>query len=335
MSLLRRDRAGRVAGRGQPSRRRSLALMVAPVIDSPAVPVVVQIIEQFLAELDRRIEAAISVMGLSWVQVEFAVEIEILRLAEAALNRYLETGLLPSPTQLFRMEQYRLLRDQVNLQIAGYLEHVEGDITTFQRTAILRGLEDAAGLTRAVGREFGTALVFNIFRPNEEAIENLVALARAGQPLQELMAAAYGEAADGMIKQLINGLALGLHPRETARRMRVEGMAKGFAHTEMVARDMQLRSYRMAAQCQYRESGIVQTYTRICAKNSRTCVACLALDGTVYETSEFMPLHPNDRCATIPNVDGLPRVRFQTADEWFRGLDEQAQRRIKIGRAHV
>jgi hypothetical protein len=114
-----------------------------------------------------------------------------------------------------------------------------------------------------------------------------------------------------------------------ARRMVADGLSQGLNHILLVARDQKIRAYREASRQQYERSGVVQKYRRIAAKNTRTCMACIALDGTVWKTSELMPLHPQDRCAMIPIVDGFKPVESdENAREWFRDQPEDVQREM-------
>jgi SPP1 gp7 family putative phage head morphogenesis protein len=295
-------------------------------IGAVTTPLVVQLVGQFQADLTAAEGVQQALMAQRWIGVERALGREIEQAAEAAYRQLRRSGPVKE-WQVFELARFKVLQAQAVREISRYLADAEVDIGSGQRAAVRRGVQDALDLINAVvgGRSGVRVTLTNL---NAAAVENLAALARAGQPLEELMSLAYGKASQGMAQELINGLAMGLNPRETARRMRVEGLSKGFAHTGMVARDMQLRSYRMAQQQQYQESGVVKSFTRIAAKNGRTCKACLALDGTVYPVDDFMPLHPQDRCALIPNVDGMPRVTFQTGEEWFRSLDKQEQRKI-------
>jgi len=146
----------------------------------------------------------------------------------------------------------------------------------------------------------------------------VVALARAGQPLAALLEAAYPLAAQGMTTQLLQGIALGRNPREISRRMMQEGLTDGLQHILLVNRDQSLRAWRTAGLQQYQASRVVTGYSRLCAKNQRSCLACLALDGTIYPTSEMMPLHAQDRCTLLPILRGRTLPVTLSGEAWFR-----------------
>ncbi len=105
-------------------------------------------------------------------------------------------------------------------------------------------------------------------------------------------------------------------------------MAQGYNHILLVARDQQIRNYREMTRTIYARSDVVSQYVRLAANNLRTCLACLALDGTIYETSELMAIHIQDRCSMVPVVAGFPPPRFQTGEEWFLKQPEAVQRQM-------
>lgn len=287
-------------------------------------PLVVRVAEQFRANLAASEGVQRTLMAQRWLQVENAVSHEIDLLVDKAYyhNRELKDW------EVFQMERYQSLNAQVTREIQRYIEDAETLIDEGSRAQVVQGATNARTLTQLAGQDVGRTLQVDLMRLNPSAVENVVSIARAGQPLGDLMSLAYGEASDGMVNELINGIALGRNPRDTARRMRVDGLSRGFAHTELVARDQHNRAYRAASQRQYQESGVVGRFIRLAAKNDRTCLACLALDGEVYDVEALMEVHPQDRCTMVPWPNGIPRVTFQTGAEWFAGLPSDRQRAI-------
>jgi len=81
-----------------------------------------------------------------------------------------------------------------------------------------------------------------------------------------------------------------------------------------------MRAYREATRETYKQSGVVKRYKRIATKDTRTCMACIALDGRAYPVSEPLIDHPHGRCAMVPIVDGAPEVKWEHASEWFERL---------------
>lgn len=276
-------------------------------------PRVVELAQQFREELLRREMAAILDMGGAWTDVEKALQAEVVALAEQLVAEH--QGEQLSVSALMRQERARALIAHAGAEIEQYQQYAERQIDTSQTTNALAGIQDAAVLTQATAAYFDVPIRFDILPV--EAVENIVSLARAGQPLDKLLQAAYPETANGLASLLIEGTAKGRNPRETARLAVEKGLSQGLNHFLVVARDQQIRAYRTAALQQYQKSGVVRGYRRLCAKQTRTCLACIALDGQEQETDQLMPLHRQDRCTVVPTLKRLPSVQFQTGQEWF------------------
>lgn len=292
----------------------------------PSDPLVVQLANQFRTDLAAANAAQAALIAQRWLQVERALEREISLLVEEAQSRFSRYNDRPPEAIFFELDRYRILLARLRLELDRYLGGIEPIVNAAASAEVRRGATNASALIQAVVAEHGGAVRVTLMDLRPAAVENLVSLARAGNPLQELMVRSYGEAADGMIAELVEGLALGRNPRETARRMQEIGLTRAYRHMELVARDQQIRAHRLATQQQYRASRLVESYVRLAAKSDRTCLACLALDGNVQATDELMALHPQDRCTVVPNVRGYPPVRFQTGREWFEGLPADQQR---------
>jgi ADP-ribosyltransferase exoenzyme len=171
---------------------------------------------------------------------------------------------------------------------------------------------------------FRVEIVFN--RLGIEAAENIVAIARAGQPLNRILERSYPQAVEGITSRLVNLVAQGINPRTVARQVVAEGLSEGLNHILLVARDQGNRNYREGSRQQYQRSGVVNGYRRLAAKQpGRTCLACIALDGTVYPTDEFMPLHPQDRCVMVPIVEGFKPITWTAGETYFKSLPREVQ----------
>lgn len=284
-------------------------------------PLVVIAAREFQAALLGREDVAMLEMARRWLGVERALEGEIEALAEWMAERE-----EISAAALFRMERYERLQGQLLAEMQQYQNYAQLQIANQQELNALAGIQDAAALTQATADYYGARLAFDIL--SVEAVENIVALARAGQPLGTLLEAAYPQAATAIADKLVQGVSLGFNPRKTAKMVVKQGLSQGLNHIQLVARDQQIRAYRTAALQQYRASGVVSGYRRLAAKNDRTCAACLALDGSEQETQELMALHPQDRCTVVPNLRRFKPVPFETGEEWFKRQSPGVQRRI-------
>jgi hypothetical protein len=276
-------------------------------------PLVVELAQQFREELLAREMAAILDMTSAWLDVDKALEAEVVALAEQLIAEH--QGEQLSVSALMREKRAQALLAHALAEVQQYSEYAIPQIDANQTTNALAGIQDAAILTQATADHFGVEIGFDILPV--EAVENIVSISRAGQPLDQLLQAAYPETALGLSNLLIEGTAKGRNPRETARLAVEKGLSQGLNYFLVVARDQQIRAYRTAALQQYQASGVVRGYRRLCAKQLRTCLACIALDGQEQDTDELMPLHRQDRCTVIPMLKRLPAVRSQTGQEWF------------------
>jgi len=264
-------------------------------------------------------------MGNRWLMLENAIEanVQILSLDMLAAA---EKGELVSRTALFKRARYQKLVAQIRDELTDYNEWADVFITQNQTNLGKLGIEHAADALQGTLMEGGEAGMFFDKLP-VSAIENMVGIAGDGGPLQTLLQQAYPQAVDRMTDVLVKNTALGINPRQTAREM-IDGTAEALNHSLTVARTEQLRVYREASRQQYETSGLVESYRRLSAKNDRTCAVCLALDGEVYPTDELMHVHPNDRCTMVPVVKGMPKIEWETGEDWLKKQDSEVREQI-------
>ncbi len=285
-----------------------------------AEPLVVQVMRRFKAQLLAREAREVRAMAAAWRDVERALEKQLEALAkELAAEK--AAGLEGSQWRLFEKERYQALLRQTRHEINKYIADAERAIADEQAELAALGVQhaDAALAASGVHASFSRLPV--------EAVENMVAMTREGAPLHELLSRTWPDAVEGMTTALVRGTALGWNPRKTAREMR-DGLASGLNRVLCIARTEQLRAYREASRAEYAASGVVKGYRRLAAHDSRTCVACLLLDGQFSTLDTALDDHPNGRCAMVPVVDGMPDVTWQTGREWLEGQDAETQRAI-------
>ena len=171
----------------------------------------------------------------------------------------------------------------------------------------------------------------------ESALINMLGRLGDGSPLTDLLAE-LGPTANRQVRAaLVEGVALGLSPREVARRTR-NAFGEGLTRALRVSRTEILRSYREGNRMQWQANRqIVRQWERRAAWDERTCPACIALDGTRYRTEDPGDFHVNDRCAMVPipvsyrdlglDIDDPPMAR-PTARDWFGGQSTGTQREM-------
>lgn len=280
----------------------------------------VAIATQFRNELQAQNASAMDELTTRWHMVEAALKAEIEALA-FQLSHAKADGQTVSESQLYANERYHALLVQLQRELAKYNADAAAIIQAQQLSFASMGAKQATAWLRYSGAIQGS---FN--QLGSGAFENIAALARAGNPLADLLSNAYPATAQAITDALLKGLALGTHPRTTARMMVTDGLTTSLNHALLLTRDQSIRASRLAALQQYHTSGLVVAYKRLAARQRRTCLACLALDGTVYPTNVMMPLHPQCRCTLLPILRSREPLAMPTAKQWFLQQDTATQR---------
>lgn len=258
-------------------------------------------------------------MAQRWIGVQDRLQTNIDKLAKE-IAELAAAGQTITPAKLAQMARYQDLLVQVRAEVARYAGQAAQTIAAEQAALAQLALTQAQ---RALLAQIG--LTFSLLPT--AAVEAMIGLTAAGSPLYDVLLATWPDAVDALTKSLVNGTALGWNPRKTARAMR-DGVDKALERMLTIARSEQLRVYRHATLEGYRQSGAVRGYKRICAKQERTCIACLVEDGRFYELANEFSDHVNGRCAAVPCVRNRNDPQWETGRTWFEGLDDEAQQRI-------
>jgi hypothetical protein len=289
---------------------------------------ILSLTRQHQADLDAKDSQVTQDLARRWLLVEQELQQDILDLA-TELSNMVQAGQVIQPWRLAKMRRYTRLLAQLQEQLQSFNAQAAVDIAWLQNQAAFAGIQNHLNYINEVAAFYDAqSVILQMDRLGSEAVQNIVAVARGGGPLDRILKTAYPLTANAITNKLIFNTAMGRNPRQTAREIIRDGLAAGLNHVLLVARDQQIRAYREAGRQAYERSGVVEAYRRLCAKSTRTCLACLAMDGTIWPVSELMALHPQDRCSQIPIVNGLPPVRFQTGREWFMNQPEATQRRM-------
>lgn len=145
-----------------------------------------------------------------------------------------------------------------------------------------------------------------------------------------------------MKQTLIRGVLIGDNPRDAAELMleRLNGSFLGGLHrAETIARTEMLDAMRYAASESWKANrDLLKAWRWSCDLSSRTCPACLAMDGQTFPIEQPGPIgHQNCRCRAVPvtlswaelGIEAPePKFRDKTGREWFEEQSERTQRRI-------
>ena len=170
------------------------------------------------------------------------------------------------------------------------------------QSAILANDATASLVETAAGKKpAGVTLGVGWTNLPDETLQTFVGMAGDGSPLAELFDTIPQAVTDAMKLSLVQGISLGEGPRTVARRLQRVAMV-GESRAETIARTEMIRAAREAQRQLYTQNVAVQGYRRQATQDSRVCLACLALSGTLHKTDEIMPSHPNCRCVMIPET---------------------------------
>jgi hypothetical protein len=162
---------------------------------------------------------------------------------------------------------------------------------------------------------------------------------RTTEQITSLLAPLSAEATSALQAALIRGVALGQNPRVAAAKL-IRGLEGAFngglTRALVIARTEMLSAHRAAAAASHQANAdVLRGWRWQCALSSRTCPACLAMNGTEHPLSESGPDgHPSCRCARAPLTKSWkdlgfdipePVSVFPDARAWFDGLSQGEQ----------
>jgi SPP1 gp7 family putative phage head morphogenesis protein len=244
------------------------------------------------------------------------------RIAEREAN-----GEPPSETILWMRQRIidnieELGRNLKKFSIEGAQITADGQL----EAAILANEASGSLVETAAGRKpAGATLGYTWTALPDESLQAFVGFSGDGSALGELFATIPQVTTDAMQMALVQGISLGEGPRTVARRVR-KAADIGRSRAETIARTEMIRSAREAQRQLYTQNPAVQGYRRQATQDSRVCLACLALSGTLHATDEIMPSHPN---CFVPDTKVTHADLLGTSSRWYTG--EVVTIRVKSG----
>jgi len=245
-----------------------------------------------------------------------------------------QVDLLPERAA-FRRAQLNSLQAQVKTELDRYAGWADLEIAG--------AAEDVVDLTRKQAEQ----MVFAGFPPglaqsvgltmqhvNTEQLISLMGFMDPQSSVRQKLVQDLGEfTAQGVADGLFEAIARGWNPRKIAAQFRKD-FGMGLTDSLRTSRTIMLWAARDATIARYGASGVVESWEWCAAHNPRTCMGCIAMDGTIHPLSEPLDDHHNGRCVALPVTPswrelGLPVDETPggpTGAEWFATLDEEAQR---------
>lgn len=295
-------------------------------------------VERFRAGLLAREERVVADM------TKYLEEAEVMILKKAndlgkRIKEAHDEGVEVTEHWLTQQRRYFELTAQIEMEMRMLGARVSDRLSTEQQEQVDLALEQQKTLTGLAAGEqpAGVRVAWN--RLNKAAIENLVGYAADGSPLRELFAAIGPDAVENATKALVNGLAAGMNPRDTARVLK-ESLGISKARALNIARTETLRAYREASRQSYLQNeNSVTGWRWFAATDTRTCPGCWAMHGSAHSAEEHLDGHPSCRCVMIPVTkswaeilgdDSIPDTRpeIETGEAMFARLSEEEQKQI-------
>lgn len=297
--------------------------MVVPIPGAEAL--IERIIRQARARMIRReaivTRALLTSYERSWRRIDAEV-----RLLEAQYRQALRAGIDVTPEWITRQAYWRGLQSSIEAEFVRFEGNASRVLGAGQAEAVTAARADAIALLEGLGLPgIGGEL-----RPAR--MERWVSALQPRSPLRGVIRR-YGAAVQTAIQdEITEGLGMGRGSSSVIRSIRDRiGPEAMTPRINTLVRTEMHRTYRGAQREQYdalKDEGIIVGYRWQASLSSRTCGACLAMHGRVFDEYPSGH-HPNCRCTVRPVVDPalLPGGSAPAAsgEEWLRQQDERTQ----------
>lgn len=246
------------------------------------------------------------------------------------------------PASEWRVEalaRLEAIRGQIGDELADLADRGAVVVEGAQRSAVASALANTEAVARAAAGPVPAGVSLSWRSLPSEAFEAFIGFASNDSPLSKLLSEFAGEEPENIFRAVAEGIARGDNPRAVAARL-TGAVSSSRARLETICRTEMLRAAREATRRTYMENAdIVRGYRRLSAADSRTCIACWALHGSLTPLAEVMPTHPNCRCVAVPEIRSwaeitgdanLPDTRepMLSGEELFAGLSPQVQAEV-------
>lgn len=197
----------------------------------------------------------------------------------------------------------------------------------------------AADLTKRTMFVQDAAIVAKLATPDPEAVAALIGYVDSAA-WSESLAKYQTDTLQTINNIAIRGLVTGRNPRATAAELAASVRNLPISRAEQMMRSLQLTSLRDAAVVhQVANADVIARIVRVAALDDRTCLACVALHGTVLAVGERVNDHRKGRCIGIAVpaskandpisqtyvVDGQP-VQVASGEQWMQAHSAAWQR---------
>lgn len=294
-------------------------------------PQVIELANAFRAQLLARESASAAAMTRFYGETWRRLQPDIVAL-RAEIESARDAGEEISEGRIWRLERMQAIQAQAERELGVFSQFAGDTITGGQRESMAAGERNAHDLL--LGMFPPGSINISFAAMPRDAVETIAGFLQDGSPLQDVIAKYAADSVQGFAETMVTGMAAGWNPRRLARELR-DAFGVGLGEALRISRTEQLRAYRAATLNAYRNSdGIVTAWERMAAIDIRTCLACIMLDGTVYELEDEMEDHPNGRCAILPITKSYaelginapePNFQREQGEDWFRRQPDAVQ----------
>jgi hypothetical protein len=289
--------------------------------------------EQYRSQLLSRERAAAVRLTNAYGAIYSRLKVQIDSLT-AELDTLQKRGEL-SVWKVGKLSRLKALKGQILDEMQRYSAVVGNEMDLSARAAVAAAQQNGYHVVQAAlpgVPEIDARIMANWQRLDPAAVESMLGFLSPQGKLKQGLQTEFGPAiADGVEQKLIDSVAFGYNPRKTATAI-VQQLGIGLVSALRTTRTAQLMAYRESTRAAYMANPeIVKGWRWHAARDSRTCMGCIAMDGTLHKPDERLNDHWNGRCTMIPvTLDysdlGLkvpPRV---PTDQWLASQPEDKQR---------
>lgn len=287
----------------------------------------------YLDALERQETAAATELLAAWSDAYWAAR-ERLDALLAEVARLRELGTEVPPWRLTRLTRYRALIDTATRELLRYSAQVAVATQAQQGAALAQATQEALALAVAAAP---ASVAASLIQVNPANLPTMVGFMGNGSPLVDHLAATLADdAPDALRRTLAKGLTQGWGQDKMVREF-TRTIAVPHTRAVTILRTESLRVYRETSRATYAANpDVVASWTWCCALDRRSCVACIAMHGTVHPTSETLDGHPRCRCAMLPTtrpwrslgVDADDPAPLETGEVWLARQSPTYQRAV-------
>jgi SPP1 gp7 family putative phage head morphogenesis protein len=250
-------------------------------------------LDEVIADFFRRLDAG---EGKAYNHMAKAYE-QVLRAYDAEMSRILKLIEADGPTasRQFQYQRLQALAAQAADAMAGYGGTLSDVLRDVQQSAGAIAYQSSASLIEAVA----PSTFASYATLPESAVERMVGSLQDGSPLRSLTGKYGADSGRLMNRLLLEGVALGRSPLETARLMR-DGLGISHSRAKTLVRTEQMRVFREVNRQRFIRSSVVKGWKWFAVLDRLSCPVCWSMHGKQFDKRQRMETHPNCRCVMLP-----------------------------------